>query len=725
MKYVSLLAFKKIVISHPDLVSSHQDVIMSCIDDQDVSIRLQALDLSAGMVNKDNLTDLVNRLLQQLRRTPSARTEADDGRKQASGTEPVADSDGEDPEQILRLSRDNDDSASAIPPEYRIAMIRQILDMCAKDTYANITDFEWYIDVLVQLVGLLPPSSASDPKNQKLGDRQHFASQATSDDISICIGRELLNVAVRVSSVRPEAVRAAASLLLHREDQQANVANGSQGGGALRSAAWVVGEYAEQLSNVDATLTALTNSKVATLPSAVLCAYLQAIPKLLVTVILRASENWNAERQTMMSLLMARLLYFMEPLTMNPNLEVQERAVELAELVRLSSQAVTDHSSQSEHWPLFLTKAVPQLFGGSELNPVAPSAQGRIPLPNDLDLDQPLNSDLPSLLHRVAEDLDSGLEIVDFQAFYTQRPTHSGSREPKPAVERLPASEPETSSYQNTDGSYPDSSLLAKKRLERRSKNKDDPFYIPGDETSSGASTPFHDIMRTTNGEGVDVDSIPIMNLDLGDNFTTNKNYSESEQQPPTRKKKKAVKKYKIATDENIDLENVSEEPQSASATLVSVKKGRGVRDTTKKSLLEVDSSGLGGLMLDDHYSSHIDVDRQESEDIEMAKALQEVERLRLEMQRASERVQVSDGLSPEGTLVKKKKMRKKKVERKKRELAEPSGVEEEGISDHEQDDRHADPVVASKGVEEEDGAPVVKKKKKKKKEKREGGTVL
>ncbi|KAL8737485.1 MAG: hypothetical protein Q9181_001645 [Wetmoreana brouardii] len=700
LKYVALLAFKKIVLSHPDLVSLHQDVIMSCIDDNDVSIRLQALDLSTGMVNKENLVDLVNRLLQQLRQMPLAYYVADDGRSGALKVEPAADSDGEDPEQVLRPSTDNHDGGSALPPEYRITTIRKILDMCAHDTYANISDFEWYINVLVQLVGLVPPASGSAIKHQELSDHQRSASQATSEEISICIGRELCNVAVRVSSVRPEAVHAAASLLFLRKDQHLNSALGSQSDGALRFAAWVVGEYAEQLTDVDATLTALTNAQVQNLPFPVLCAYLQAIPKLLVAIILRASGTWNAEHQTKISLLMARLLYFLEPLTAYPSLEVQERAVELAELIRVSSQAVVDHPSQSGYWPLLLTKAVPQLFGGSVLNPVAPSAQGRIPSPNDLDLDLPLNPDLANLLHGATEEIDSGPETIDFQIFYMQRPIRN-AREAEPAAQKLSVSESITSSYQNTEDSSLDISSLAKKRLERRTKNKDDPFYIASDETSSGASTPFHDIIRGTNGEGVDVDSIPIMSLDVGEK-PVNDSYSEPEQ---PRRKTRTPKKYRIATDENIDVDNLAEPQDALTDRSEFVPSGkRRAREMTKRSLLEVDSSGLGGLTLEDDPSgaAQLGVDRQGSNDAEMAKALQEVERLRLEMQRASERVQVSDGLSPEGTLVKKKK--KKKV------VARPSGVENR--SDHERDDGNRD-NVASQGVEE--GAHVVKKKRRKK----------
>ncbi|KAL8694143.1 MAG: hypothetical protein Q9218_001140 [Villophora microphyllina] len=706
LKYVALLAFKKIVLSHPDLVALHQDVILSCIDDHDISIRSQALELGAGMVNRDNLVDLVDRLIQQLRLTPAASTRFDNSRADVWGVEPTADSDGEDPEQALRLSRDNDDGSLALPPEYRITTIRQILDMCAKDTYTNISDFEWYIDILIQLVGLVPSAFDSGPKNEEPSDQQRCTSRATSEEISTYIGRELCNVAVRVDSVRTEAVQAAASLLHFRQGQHSYSVPDSPGRGALRSAAWVVGEYAEHLTNADATLTAVTHSKVGTLPSAVLCAYLQAIPKILVVTIQKMSTAWSAEAQTRMSLLMARLIYVLEPLTANPNLEVQERAVELAEIIRVGSQAVMDHSTHNEHWPLFLTTAVPQLFRGSELNPVAPSAQARIPLPNDLDLDVSLNPNLAHLLQNAVEDLDLGVETMEFQTFYIQPPSRI-SNEIEPAMRELPASEPETSSCQKTNDRYPNESLVTKKRTQRRSKNKDDPFYIASDETSSGASTPFHEIISSTNGEEVDVDSIPIVNLDLGGKLANS--YSEPEQALP---KKKTRKHYQIAMDENIDIDNQSERqpnPSTQPARFANINER--VRGSIKKSLLQVDSSGLGGLALEDISSdtAQSGTRREESEDIEMARALQEVERLRLEMQRASERVQISDGMTPEGTLVKKKKKKKARKQEARTEVVVSNGEDRSG---HKDADKNAD---AEGQLFIEEDAPIVKKKKRRK----------
>jgi AP-3 complex subunit delta len=40
----------KIVPSHPHLVADHQDTILASVNDQDISIRMRALDLVSAMV---------------------------------------------------------------------------------------------------------------------------------------------------------------------------------------------------------------------------------------------------------------------------------------------------------------------------------------------------------------------------------------------------------------------------------------------------------------------------------------------------------------------------------------------------------------------------------------------------------------------------------------------------------------------------------------------------
>ncbi|KAK3167906.1 hypothetical protein OEA41_004352 [Lepraria neglecta] len=687
LKYVALLAFNRIVASHPHLVSMHQDVIMGCIDDPDISIRLQALDLSAGMVNSDNLVTVVERIMQQLRNAPLSTKTADDGRRNTLGVEPAADSDGEDAEETLRPTAELQDDSPALPAEYRVTIIRQILEMCSNDTYANVVDFEWYIDTLVQLVKLVPFAIQSSSEFQG-GDGRNQSQEA---NVGSAIGWELRNVAVRVSTIRSEAVRAANSLLAISKSDNSVLSSGGQG--VLAFAAWVVGEYSDSSALSYAAMDSLIHPKAHSLPALVICAYLQAIPKALVSAVSHELSDWSSERKTMVSLLVARIIHFLEPLTTHPNLEVQERSVEFLELMRVTSQAITSHSVENDDGPLLLTRAIPQLFTGFELNPVAPAAQRKVPLPDNLDLDAPINKDLAGLLQRADQDFSLDTEAAEFESFYNQRPTQKAIS--SPAFDKLPAfePEPEPSSYQQTEFSLSDADVLLRRRNERRERNKDDPFYIGNDDVSSGTSTPFHDILRSTNGEDVDVDSIPIMNLDLGDQGLV----TDSSSMDMRKQKRKRPRKVHIAKDENIDNED-SGMDQNVGVTNPQQR----AKDRAKKSLLQVDSSGLSSFSLNSSETTvgQLDIERQEAQDTEMAKALAEVERLRLEMQRASERIQATDGTPAEGTLVKKKKKKK---------LKDPVG---ESMAQDEETS-HIEP---QQGPQDAEGTPVVKKKKKKRK---------
>jgi AP-3 complex subunit delta-1 len=102
--------------------------------------------------------------------------------------------------------------------------------------------------------------------------------------------------------------------------------------------------------------------------------------------------------------------------------------------------------------------------------------------------------------------------------------------------------------------------------------------------------------------------------------------------------------------------------------TQIDNSKPKGVTDgqpAPKRSLLQVDSSNLDRLALSKE-ASQMSADEG---DTDMIKAMQQVEEVRLRMQRASERIQL-EGTPAEGTLIKKKKKKaKKNVDE---ELAEP-----------------------------------------------------
>ena len=63
MKYVGLLAMSKLLVTHPRLIAEHKDLILECIDDEDISIRLRSLDLVVGMVHRKNIVEMIKWLL--------------------------------------------------------------------------------------------------------------------------------------------------------------------------------------------------------------------------------------------------------------------------------------------------------------------------------------------------------------------------------------------------------------------------------------------------------------------------------------------------------------------------------------------------------------------------------------------------------------------------------------------------------------------------------------
>ena len=189
VKYVGLLALAKITSTHAELVSDLQDLVLACIDDADISIRLRALDLIVGMVSRDSLVDVVKQLMQQLLQPPP------------------------------------DSTAPNLPDHYRVELVRRILAMSTRDNYTNIgNNFEWYVAVLVDLARIANVNVGKD------------------------LGDEILNVSVRVKSVRPFSVKVLRGLLSDFEVMSGGAEKTQTLGPVLGAAAWIIGEYSRCLS---------------------------------------------------------------------------------------------------------------------------------------------------------------------------------------------------------------------------------------------------------------------------------------------------------------------------------------------------------------------------------------------------------------------------------------------------------------------------------------------
>lgn len=669
LKYVALLAFNKVAVSYSALVSMQEDVILGSLDDPDISIRLQALELSTGIVNGENLQSVVNKLIRQFARAPNDTEQNDPGAEQEMT----------DLEQKLVADKRGQEK-QPLPPEYKREVISRILDMCSKNHYANIVDFEWYLDILVRLVGLLP-SETGEVQDSEL----RASGRSVSVTVSDRIGHQLLDIAVRVKELRPETTRAAEKLILISNRTTLFPSDGTGMGDVLKSVAWVVGEYSTFLNSPYDTLNSLIQESSASLPFATLSVYVQAIPKIFVHIAKTAAQEWNPNQKATLSLILARIIDFLEKLATHPNIEVQERSVEYLELLRLASEALSSAPLDDSQPPALIITAMPALFEDSELNPVAAGAQRKVPLPAEINLDGLINTDLPTILEQSQTADDENVDFEQFNAFYHEREAAvpvtslSSGKLVQPVQD-----DSEPASYQSAPESP---STVARRKAERRIRNRDDPFYIPHSEQTSGIATPIHEILSQENGQDLDIDAIPIINLQLDSADSEGPALSKKSAAPTgsrPKKKKSTVKRFNVISDETV-------EGTDPDAALASSAGGEGSKPDPfhrHRTLLSVDSSTLGSFDL------HQDVEsRRRDEEAEMAAALREVERLRLEMQRKAE---AAEGADREGTVVVKRKKKKK------------AKIKKDGGGEQ--------------GAEGEEEETVVKRKKKKKKTVPEGG---
>ncbi|PYH47283.1 putative AP-3 complex subunit delta [Aspergillus saccharolyticus JOP 1030-1] len=632
LKYVALLAFNRIVSAYPALVSVHQGVIMCCFDDADISIRLQALDLATRMTTSDNLQVIVERLISQLAHSNesygSERMKPDDEFSEEVGSE-------------LRGVLASRKATIPLPADYEIEVLHRIVDICSHGNYANLSDFEWYVGVMVRLVKYLPPDTQNIDllTSSRMGNDMDYQTTIASR-----IGSELRNVAVRVKDARTEATRAA-DLLLSLENRKSLSSTASYAtNGILGPLAWVVGEYAEHVLYPEKTLLSLIDISNLSLPGKTLSLYVQAIPKLLNTLLPR-ERTWDRTRRSEVSLILVRITEFLDSLSSHPDLEVQERTIEILEVMRLAADALQSDSNNWNEVPYLLSSVIPNLFQGLELNPVSMNAQKKVTAPDRLHLAHAFNGSFGDLFDNDI-DVITGTEYeVLCNDFYHSK---EGLSSTKHHGDFIVTDAAYGTPYQAPLGLMVEEASTLARRLDRKERSRDDPFYIGTDDGYSDILSPHHPSFNVHNDSELDIDAIPIIDLKLN----AGRHQRPSKSQSANRiKLESRLKRYEVLSDEILGNE------ETGTANVM------GEVNRWKRSLLQVDSSGLEHLQLgDEKPSSRSQASMREVEDdAEMAMAMQEVEQFRLRLQRATERVHPA-GISSEGTLVKKKKKKIKSV---------------------------------------------------------------
>ncbi|XP_064424430.1 AP-3 complex subunit delta-1 [Latimeria chalumnae] len=575
LKYLGLLAMSKILKTHPKSVQTHKDLILQCLDDKDESIRLRALDLLYGMVSKKNLMEIVKKLMLHV--------------DKAEGT------------------------------TYRDELLTKIIDICSQSNYQYITNFEWYISILVELT--------------RLEGTRH----------GHLIAAQMLDVAIRVKAIRAFAVSQMAMLL----DNAHLLAGNTQRNGiceVLYAAAWICGEFSEHLQEPRQTLEAMLKPKVATLPGHIQAVYVQNAVKLYASVLQQkedSGEKQGAEEVT--QLLIDRLPQFIQ----SADLEVQERASCILQLIKYIQKL------QSKDVPV--AEEVTALFAG-ELNPVAPKAQKKVPVPDGLDLDVWIN----------------------------EPPSESESEDEKPQT----IFREEEHRHTKQRRTEVDEAELARRREARKQEQANNPFYI---KSSPSPQKGYQDSSGVEHIPVVQIDlSVPLKvpGVPLSDQYLKLEEERRQKQKIEKQKKKKKQKKEKRGKQRRHDsLHTESDE------------------DITPAQQVDIITEEMPENALPSDEDEKDPNDPYKALDIDLDRPLAENEKLPVQKHRASENQKTPEEETPSAEQKSKKPSKKAKKEKEKKKKEKKKSKDKESkkhkksspaLINEEREEEEEDSVTAS-----------------------------
>jgi len=388
LKYLGLVGLVNLMKSSPRSVVDHRELVLRCLNDDDITIRSRALELLAGIVSRKSLVDLVHHLLEHV--------------KHSEGN-------------------------------YRDEIISKVLYMCSKEKFALVTDFAWYTSILLHLAVMQGAKHGKEVADQ------------------------LIEIALRVDSVRPFAVESMLSMLL--DDSLILGQARTTVSEVLKAAAWIIGEYSPIVSSIAndtkgdddddgywiegptgedirsvwrgqklhvKVIDALLHPRATNLPSHVQCAFVQSAMKIFVR---SCADCVEVDIGDVIGVLRSRLGVFLQSL----NIEVQERASTLRylladfDILSMNWQAAAEEMKQEEEskskniiedlldLPIYTpgsVKAVDETGAraaitkkrvlaaivGEKFYAVHSKAQKRVPVPEGLNLDKPFSASALSKL---------------------------------------------------------------------------------------------------------------------------------------------------------------------------------------------------------------------------------------------------------------------------------------------------------------------------------------
>ena len=169
LRFLCLSLFLKLMEIQPKLVAQHKEIITQCLDSNDEATRLLALDLLMALANEKTLDGIVSKMFDHFK--------------------------------------------EAISSQFKDTIITKVIQICSKDDYSLISDFDWYINVL--------------------GDFMEEGGFTCYDIIS----NQFLDLALRVPSTRPTLVTLMSHIIEMKSFRDATK--------LLLSSLYIISEYSE------------------------------------------------------------------------------------------------------------------------------------------------------------------------------------------------------------------------------------------------------------------------------------------------------------------------------------------------------------------------------------------------------------------------------------------------------------------------------------------------
>ncbi|EFP74237.2 AP-3 complex subunit delta [Puccinia graminis f. sp. tritici] len=250
LRYMALVGLNKLVPSHPELLEGYLETILELIHEVDPMLTIRALDLLEGIqYHSQTLKNTVDYLVNKL-----------EGQKQHSTSEGTGQSDAVKALMSIQLSSKPSHLSPTLAPNHKLRIINVIITICSKSAYSHISDFNWFLEVLVRLIRLLVASQI---------EGTHTESNSSNTDGSHSVTRlanVLIDVSSRVRDIRPYAVNKMLSLL-HDDTFLDNISNdycyvtdigssaansygpdnegASSASNLVTAAIWICGEYSD------------------------------------------------------------------------------------------------------------------------------------------------------------------------------------------------------------------------------------------------------------------------------------------------------------------------------------------------------------------------------------------------------------------------------------------------------------------------------------------------